>query len=90
MKYVKLLSVLGLLFMVLIYSCKKDKETVVDNSSVSVRDNSMSENLFADIKRVVEEAANDEGQSARGEKSGSYSFGTCATVTINPAWVDTT
>lgn len=90
MKYSKLLLVIGLLSIVFIYSCKKDEETVIDNSSISVRDNSMSENLFADIKRVVEEAANDEGQSARGEKSGSYSFGTCATVTINPAWVDTT
>lgn len=48
--------------------------------------------MFADIKRVVEEAADDEGQSAKlagGNKSGNYSFGNCATVTINPAWGDT-
>ncbi len=90
MKYNKLFLILGLLSLLFINSCKKDNETVIDNSTVSVKDNGAAENLFADIKRVVEEAANDEGQTARGEKSGSYTFGNCATVTINPAWVDTT
>jgi hypothetical protein len=70
--------------------CNKEETTAVDTSTRSVRDNGAAENLFADIKRVVEEAANDEGQSAKGVQSGSYSFGSCATVTINPAWGDTT
>lgn len=90
MKNNKLLILLTLIFLSLVYSCKKDEEVTIDNSTVSVKDNGAAENLFADIKKVVEEAANDEGQSARGEKAGSYSFGTCATVTINPAWGDTT
>lgn len=77
---------------VTIYGCKRDNDTPLDTGTTSARDNGAAENLFADIKRVVEEAADDEGQSAKysGNKSGAYSFGNCATVTINPAWVDTT
>ena len=70
-------------------SCKKDEKEIIilDSSTVSSNDNSAAESLFSDMKRVVEEAADDEGQS--GKKSG-YTFGACATVTTVPAWTATT
>jgi len=67
-------------------SCRKDKTVVVDNQTTSSQDNNISENVFADIKKVVEEAATDEGKSA---KNVAYSFGACATVSTTPAWTDT-
>ncbi len=74
-------------------SCKKDKDTpTLDLGTTATQDNGAAENVFADIKRVVEEAADDKGQSAKmgtNNKTGNYSFGNCATVTINPAWGDT-
>ena len=87
MKTYKLPLILLLGLIIAIFSCKKDKTVVVDNQTTSSRDNGAAENLFADIKKVVEEAADDEGQSS---KTASYSFGSCATVTVNPAWIDTT
>ena len=78
------------IFLLCFESCKKDEDSVFDNTTTSAQDNGAAENAFADIKRVVEEAADDEGQSNRLARGGSYSFGNCATVTINPAWIDTT
>ena len=74
------------------FSCKKDKE-VIENSTISSTDNGAAENIFADMKKVVEEAADDEGQSAKfsgNDKSGAFTFGASATVTTVPAWGDTT
>jgi hypothetical protein len=68
------------------FSCKKDEK--VDNQTTATQDNSIAQNLFQDIKKVVEEAANDEGASNTNKKAG-YSFGNCATVSITPAWSDT-
>lgn len=70
-----------------IFSCKKDEK--VDNQTTSIQDNSLAQNLFQDIKKVVEEAANDEGASSSNKKAG-YSFGNCATVSVSPSWSDTT
>ena len=65
-----------------------EKEVVeLDNSTVSSTDNSAAENLFADMKKVVEEAADDEGQSG---KKASYTFGSCASVSTTPAWTSPT
>jgi hypothetical protein len=86
MKKIKLITFVTLSLLI-ISSCKKDKEIVEDYRTTSSKDNGAAENLFADIKRVVEEAAYDEGQSG---KKASYSFGACATVTITPAWIDST
>ena len=69
-------------------SCKKDDEDDVDNQTTSSQDNSIAQNIFQDVKKVVEEAASDEGASDTNKKAG-YTFGNCATVTINPAWTDT-
>lgn len=63
-------------------SCKKAK---LNKQTTTAKDNGTAENLYADIKRVVEEAANDEGAS---NKTAGYSFGSCATVSITPAWND--
>ncbi len=90
MKNNKLITVITLTTFLVMFGCKKDETTVVDNSTISSKDNSAAENLFADIKKVVEEAADDEGQSARTAGSSAYSFGGCATVSISPAWGDTT
>lgn len=69
------------------FSCKKDKEEEkIDNETTSAQDNALSQNMFDDIKKVVEEAAKDEGNT---NKAGFF-FGTCAAVTITPAWIDTT
>jgi hypothetical protein len=90
MKNIKYLTILLTVGLITIYGCKKDEENVIDNQTTSAKDNSTAENLFGDIKRIVEEVANDEGQSSRiGNKSHNYSFGSCALVSINPAWVDT-
>ncbi len=93
MKNYKLLTYGLLLAFFTFQSCKRDKDTTLDLGTTSTQDNGAAENVFADIKRVVEEAADDEGQSSKlagGTKSGSYTFGNCATVSITPAWVDTT
>ncbi len=70
-------------------SCKKDekKKDIVDNETNTALDNAVAQNFFDDMKKVVEEAADDEGKSTM--KIG-YSFGSCATVSITPAWIDTT
>ncbi len=86
--YLTLVLSIGLVFI----GCDKDANTtIIDNTSTSSRDNATAENMFADIKKVVEEAADDEGQTSKGvgnpNKTG-YTFGNCATVTINPAWID--
>ena len=86
MRNLRLVTVLFISLFLMINGCKKDKTVVVDSSTTSAKDNSTAENFFGDIKRVVEEAVNDEGQSS---KSSAYSFGNCATVSINPAWIDT-
>ena len=93
MKNLKLMTLITISSLLLVYSCKKDEEEIPDSSTISSKDNSAAENLFADIKKVVEEAADDEGQSAKysgNDKSGNYTFGACATVTTIPAWGDTT
>ncbi|TXB64225.1 hypothetical protein FRY74_10555 [Vicingus serpentipes] len=82
---IKFLSVISFL-LVLAFSCKKDEK--VDNQTNSALDNSIAQNLFQDIKKVVEEAANDEGASNINKKTG-YSFGNCASVSVTPAWSDT-
>jgi len=89
-----------LLFTILIISttsCKKEDEKEpdpepLDNQTTASRDNNNAENIFGDIKRVVEEAVNDEGKSnpGSGSKLTGYSFGNCALVTIDTAWADTT
>ena len=86
MKKTLIISTILVAAILIIVSCNKENETVIDNTSVASKDNSTSENLFTDIKKVVEEAADDQGQSSKA----AYSFGACATVTINPAWIDPT
>jgi len=87
MRRFKYISGLVLIALLVVYSCKKDETVLIDNETTSSKDNGIAENLYADIKRVVEEAADDEGQSS---KMASYSFGACATVTTVPNWADTT
>jgi len=92
MKNIKIIALITISSLIVMYSCKKDETVEVDNSTLSSTDNGAAENLFADIKKVVEEAADDEGQSgkyASGNKAG-YSFGNCATVSINPSWASPT
>ncbi|MBL4592548.1 MAG: hypothetical protein JKX68_01890 [Flavobacteriales bacterium] len=90
MKNNTLITIVTLFVFLTIYSCKKEETTIIDNSTISSKDNGAAENLFADIKKVVEEAADDEGQSGRTASESAYSFGSCATVSITPAWGDTT
>lgn len=69
------------------FSCRKDeKEDEVNNETTTAQDNALAQNMFDDVKKVVEETANDEGQTG---KVANF-FGTCASVTINPNWIDST
>lgn len=90
MKTLNLIIVSVLLLSLL--ACEKDgNDNVIDSTTTSSRDNTTAENMFADIKKVVEEAADDEGQTSKiGNNKSGYTFGTCATVTINPAWTSPT
>lgn len=67
-------------------SCKKDEEEKVDNETTTAQDNALAQNIFDDMKKVVEEAADDEGNTTA---KTSFSFGSCATVSIDPTWSDT-
>lgn len=94
MKTINILSLLILTIALSFFSCKRDGEdTIIDNKVTASRDNANAENMFDDIKKVVQEAADDEGQSNKmgnnPNKTG-YTFGSCATVSISPAWGDTT
>jgi hypothetical protein len=86
MKNRNLLLPFALIASILIFSCKKDEkeEEKIDNQTTSSQDNAISQNMFDDVKKVVEEAAKDEGAT---NKSGLF-FGTCATVSISPNWID--
>ena len=78
---------LGLVSIALVtFSCKKDEEEKIDNETTTAQDNAISQNAFDDMRKVVEEAADDEGNTTA---KTSFSFGACATVTISPAWTDT-
>ncbi|MBW6483804.1 MAG: hypothetical protein K0B10_12185 [Vicingaceae bacterium] len=81
-----ILIVSFLLLSITFNSCRK-KEPAIDLTTNSTQDNTVAENLFEDIRKVVVEVIDDEGASMR-VKSG-FSFGNCATVNINPSWVDT-
>lgn len=71
---------------VLTTSCKKDEEDEkIDNETTTAQDNALSQNVFDDIKKVVEEAVENDTTSKT-----SFSFGACAIVNVNPAWTDTT
>jgi hypothetical protein len=65
-------------------SCKKYRQ---NRATTSSSDNSLAENAFDDVYKVVNETAEDESSN---KASGIYSFGNCATVTVDPAWPDTT
>ncbi len=63
-------------------SCKKDK---IDTDTTSSEDNSLAENMFEDVSKVVNETLNT--NDLNGTKSYVYhnNYGDCATVTIDPA-----
>ncbi len=82
MKKFRLLTIGAILAIIVVVGCSKETIILNDNSTTASRDNSTGENLFGDIQRVTEEAAEDEGQTSRA----GYSFGTCASVSISPAW----
>lgn len=85
------LFIIAALFLSIIACDKDSNENVIDNTTTSSRDNTTAENMFADIKKVVEEAADDEGQTSKiGNNKAGYTFGNCASVTVNPAWIDPT
>lgn len=91
MKHLYLPFLMILIVLTFIGCNKENDDIIIDNTSTSARDNATAENMFADIKKVVEEAADDEGQTNKNtgnpNKTG-YTFGSCATVSINPAWID--
>jgi hypothetical protein len=87
MKTKNLLALIVLSTIIVLSSCRKDKDIEVDSSTQSSTDNGAAENIFLDIKKVVEEAADDEGQTAKfGNEGKAYTFGACATVSTVPAW----
>jgi len=65
-------------------SCGKAK---LNRTTTTSADNSLAENAFNDVYKVVNETAEDEDGS---KETNAYSFGNCATVTVDPAWPDST
>ncbi len=65
-------------------SCKKRR---LNRSTYTSEDNSLAEASFDDVFHVTDEVAQDEGGV---NKTHSYSFGACATVTLTPDLPDTT
>ena len=78
---ISLLLVIGAVLF--ITSCQKDSES--DVNTTTCKDNSIAENSFNDLFKVVEEAEQSDGASTNkaGLISG-WTFGDCATVTIDP------
>lgn len=78
--------VLGLFSIALLTtSCKKDEEEEkIDNETTTAQDNALAQNVFDDMKKVVEEAVENDSTA-----KASFSFGACANVTVTPAWADT-
>lgn len=71
-------------FSLFLNSCGKTK---LNRSTTTSTDNNLAENAFNDVYKVVNETAEDESGN-KGIQA--YSFGNCATVTVDPAWPDTT
>ncbi len=74
-------------------SCKKDVADTEPAPKVSAdvnssNDNSVAENMFADVFKVTDDAL--KSDSATGKRSYTSINGGCPTVTIVPAWPDTT
>ncbi|MBI4645713.1 MAG: hypothetical protein HY738_03710 [Bacteroidia bacterium] len=65
-------------------SCRKSRLNNKDTTTAS--DNTAVENLFDDIYQSVEETSQENTTKLLNE----YTFGNCATVTVTPAWPDTT
>lgn len=72
-------------------ACQKAK---LDKSTTTSADNASAEMAFADVFKVADEVARvDDEENKSANQSGPkalYSFGTCATITVTPAWPDTT
>lgn len=71
-------------FIIAMPSCKKRK---LNRSTDSAQDDAVAQSAFDDVFHVTDEAASDENGV---NKISSYSFGSCATVTLTPDLPDTT
>ncbi|MGD1848088.1 MAG: hypothetical protein ACFB10_22055 [Salibacteraceae bacterium] len=80
-----LLPAFALLTVLTFSSCEKYRLNRETNAS---EDNNLAENFFNDVHKVAEEAAKGEELDEEGKTEMVYSFGSCATVTVNPAWPD--
>lgn len=85
----KTLALKGLLFTGIILftasSCQKRKD---NRSTVSTEDMSIAEAGFGDLRTVIENAAKEE--EMEGNRGSSIILGSCATLTMTPAWPDST
>ncbi|GAB4283939.1 MAG: hypothetical protein Kow0068_08920 [Marinilabiliales bacterium] len=84
MKKIILVLVVFSLLIAFITSCTKYKENRTTTTSA---DENLSEIAFNDIYKIVNETAEDESSN---KSIDVYSFGNCATVTVDPDWPDTT
>jgi hypothetical protein len=66
-------------------ACKKAK---LNKQTTSFADDATAQAAFKDMGRVMEEVVDDDGNGTN--RTAAYSFGNCATVTISPAWADST
>ncbi len=62
-------------------SCKKDK---IDSDTTSSEDNSLAENMFEDVFKVVDETLKSNDLDDNKSYVFNYNYGDCATVTISP------
>ncbi len=69
----------------IIVACKKAK---LNKQTTSFADDATAQAAYKDMGRVMEEVVDDDANGTN--RTAAYSFGNCATVTISPAWADST
>ena len=71
-------------------SCQKRK---LNRDTTTATDQGAAQSMFNDVFKVVDEVSrvdDDENKSLPGHGKAVYSFGNCATISVTPAWPDST
>lgn len=76
----KNLSIILFGLVVLLSACENDEKEANEISAQAIEDNAEFENSFTGIENVTSDA------SLREKDDGTYDFGNCANVSINPTW----
>lgn len=85
MKKIAFFSILLVLSVTVIFSCKKkEEEETPKDSFLAAQENALAQNLFDDVFKQVDNASRQVDDSCDGTKSVFESFASCATITIAP------